>query len=338
MQSGYFSCGDVRLASGQTLHDTRLAWRMWGTLSDRADNCILVPAYYGGSIGSYAPLIGPGNVFDTDRYCVITPGLLGAGESTSPSTYGGGVFPLVDMRDNVRCQRRMLREQFGVENLPLVAGWSLGGMQALYWAAMYPQAVSRVLATCATANCWPQNKVFLEGMESILTADAGYAKGGFAAPPVASVKAFARSYCGWAYSPDFFRTHGYRELGYHTLESFLNYWEEDHLEQNAADLLAVLRTWKSSSFRHGPGDDVLDLADITARVLLLPSVNDAYFIESEVRMETAWIAQADVWPLVTRYGHCAGAPGRFDEATGPLARAVASLLAGESSETGTVKG
>lgn len=330
MKSGYFSCGDVRLASGESLHDARLFWRMWGTLSERADNCILVPAYYGGSTASYAPLIGPGNVFDTDRYCIITPGLLGAGESTSPSNYGAGVYPLVDMRDNVRCQRRMLREYFGVENLALIAGWSLGGMQSLYWAALYPQAVSRVLATCATANCWPQNRVFLEGLESILLADAGYAHGVFAAPPIAAVKAFARSYCGWAYSPAFFRSHGYTALGYPTLESFLRYWEEDHLEQDAADLLAVLRTWKSASFRHGPGDDRLDLGDITARVLLLPSVNDAYFIEEEVRHEAARIARADVWPLNTPYGHCAGAPGRFEAGTAPLARAVAALLDGPS--------
>lgn len=53
---------------------------------------------------------------------------------------------------------------------------------------------------CATARCWPHNRVFLDGVRSALMADPVYNGGDYQRAPEAGLKAFARVYAGWAYS------------------------------------------------------------------------------------------------------------------------------------------
>ena len=111
--------------------------------------------------------------------------------------------------------------------------------------AQYPEMVDAILPFCASARTSPHNQVFLEGVKAALTADAAYAGGDYAAPPEAGLRAFGRVYAGWAYSQTFYRERLHRELGFETWEELLLAWERDHLEWDANDLLAKLRTWQS---------------------------------------------------------------------------------------------
>jgi homoserine O-acetyltransferase len=146
---------------------------------------------------------------------------------------------------------------------------------------------------------------FLEGVSAALRADAAYEGGRYSAPPETGLRAFGRVYAGWAYSAEFFRERLYEGLGYADLEAFLKGWEDDHLEHHATDLLAVLHAW-----RHA--DTGKALADITARTVLMPCDTDTYFTVRETELEAAEIGHAEVKVLHSPYGHCAGAPGRFD--------------------------
>ena len=71
--------------------------------------------------------------------------------------------------------------------------------------------------------------------------------------PEAGLKAFARVYAGWAYSQAFFRQGLYRNLGFADIDALLRFWEQDHLAQDANDLLAVMHAWESAD----PGDNAL---------------------------------------------------------------------------------
>ncbi len=53
-------------------------------------------------------------------------------------------FPLISIRDNVRSQAQLL-DSLGIHRLRLVMGGSIGGMQALEWAMLYPDRVERGL-------------------------------------------------------------------------------------------------------------------------------------------------------------------------------------------------
>ncbi|MBB5791221.1 homoserine O-acetyltransferase MetX [Jiangella mangrovi] len=184
----------VRLDSGGELHPVRVAYETYGTLAPARDNVILVchalsgdahaagvsataaaastrdgfgaddrDGSAGKALGWWDGMIGPGKAFDTDRYFVVSTNLLGGcrgttgPSSTDPATgepYGPD-FPVVTVADMVRTQRAFL-DELGIERLAAVAGGSLGGMQALQWAVLYPDAVDAVVVIASTHALHPQ--------------------------------------------------------------------------------------------------------------------------------------------------------------------------------------
>ncbi len=329
----HYSLGRLALTGGGGLNDARLAWRAYGRLNAAKSNCVLLPTYYTGTDLSYLPWIGPGRAFDTDRWFVVVVNMFGNGVSSSPSHLPSGsaraVFPRISVVDNVLAQHRLVTEQLGVERLALVGGWSLGAIQAWHWAAMFPDMVESLLPICGTASCWPLNRVFLEGVSAALMADPTYAGGTYTAPPEAGLRAFGRAYCGWAYSAAFFREAEYQALGSPTLEDFLRAWEEEHLAIDAGDLLAMLRTWSSADIGTIPGangDRGDALSRIAARTIAMPCNRDAYFTLDEAALEVAATPGAELRPLLSTRGHCAGAPGRFPSETAAITTAAHDLL------------
>jgi homoserine O-acetyltransferase/O-succinyltransferase len=184
----------VRLDCGRELHPIRVAYETYGALSPRRDNVILVchalsgdahaagtaktpPAEStrdgfaaadrdgtsGKGLGWWDGMIGPGKAFDTDRFYVVATNLLGGcrgttgPSSTDPATgrpYGSD-FPVITVADMVRTERAFL-DELGIERLAAVAGGSLGGMQALEWAILFPGQVDAVVAIASTHALHPQ--------------------------------------------------------------------------------------------------------------------------------------------------------------------------------------
>ncbi len=114
-------------------------------------------------LGWWDGMIGPGKAFDTDRYFVVSTNLLGGCRGTTgpssvnPSTgvpYGSD-FPVITVADMVRTERALLGE-LGISRLAAVAGGSLGGMQALEWAILFPDQVDAVVAIASTHALQPQ--------------------------------------------------------------------------------------------------------------------------------------------------------------------------------------
>jgi homoserine O-acetyltransferase len=182
----------VQLDSGRWLHPVRIAYETYGTLSPQRDNVILVchalsgdahaagisneaagtrdgfraeerDGAAGKALGWWDGMIGPGKAFDTERYFVVSTNLLGGCRGTTgpssvdPSTgrpYGSD-FPVITVADMVRTERAFL-DELGIERLALVAGGSLGGMQAFEWAIRYPDQVDAIVAIASTHAIHPQ--------------------------------------------------------------------------------------------------------------------------------------------------------------------------------------
>ncbi|MGH3249088.1 MAG: homoserine O-acetyltransferase MetX, partial [Trebonia sp.] len=117
----------------------------------------------GKGLGWWDGMIGPGKAFDTDRYHVIATNLLGGCRGTTgPSSVDpetgrpyGADFPVITVADMVRTERAFL-DELGIERLAAVAGGSLGGMQALEWAILFPDQVDAVVAIASTHALHPQ--------------------------------------------------------------------------------------------------------------------------------------------------------------------------------------
>src|SRR5260370_5862039 len=150
-----------RLSSGATLQPVTLRYAHYGRLNEERDNALLVCHALSGSarVADWWPqLIGPGQPFDTDRYCVIGVNTIGSCYgSTGPVSENPQAphepyrnnFPLITINDIVRTQARLL-DHLGIERLKAVIGGSIGGMQALSWAVDFPERVEHCIAIGAT--------------------------------------------------------------------------------------------------------------------------------------------------------------------------------------------
>jgi len=142
-------------------------------------------------------MVGPGKPIDTDRYFVVCSNVLGSclgssGPATvNPATgnpWGMG-FPVITIRDMVRAQA-MLLDHLGVGKLFAVVGGSMGGMQALSWAATFPERVASAVVIASAARHSAQNIAFHEVGRQAVMADPKWRGGDYYAdndPPAAGL-------------------------------------------------------------------------------------------------------------------------------------------------------
>ncbi|WP_151448446.1 alpha/beta fold hydrolase [Lacisediminimonas profundi] len=330
-----FDAGDVVLQSGLTLRGTRLAYRTWGQLNEDRSNAILFMTPFGAHHTDIAWMIGPGRALDPTRYFIIVPNLFGNGLSSSPSNavppFDGSRWPNFTMTDNVRVQQRMLQEVFGIERLALACGWSMGGIQAYHWAALFPDRVERLAVLCGAARASPHNKVFIQGVRAALTADAHYQDGRFHGFPERGLRAMGRVYAGWALSQTFYRNQLWRAAGCSSAEDYvITHWEGNFLRRDPANLLAHLWTWEHADISANElyrGDFDAALAAITARALIMPGTTDLYFQVEDNRREVARLRSGMLLPITSDWGHRAGMPAFNLEDDGFINHALKELLA-----------
>jgi homoserine O-acetyltransferase len=161
---------------GGVLPRFELAYETWGTLRADRSNAILL--HTGLSASSHArstpandkpgwweKFIGPGGdrfPLDLDRYFVICTNVLGGCYgSTGPGSADpadgrpyGTRFPVLTLQDMVRAQFRLL-DHLGIERLYASIGASMGGMQSLAAAVMFPERVGRVVSISGCARSHP---------------------------------------------------------------------------------------------------------------------------------------------------------------------------------------
>ena len=328
-----FEAGDVTLQSGLTLRGTKLVYKVHGTLNRDRRNAIIYPTRYSGRHGDNEFLIGEGMALDPRHYFIIVPNLLGNGISSSPSNmpppFDRARFPAVTIYDNVRLQRRLLREIFEIESLALAVGWSMGAQQAYHWGALYPDEVERVAAICGSAKTSQHGHVFLEGMKAALTADSAWQDGWYEAPPERGLRAMGRAWAAWACPQAFYREELYREMGYATLEDFLiGYWEGMFLQRDANNLLALIWTWQRADISANElyaGDFEAALGAITAKAMVMPGQTDLYFPPEDNAYEAERMPNAEFRPIPSIWGHYAGG-GKNASDTAFVDQALKELL------------
>jgi homoserine O-acetyltransferase/O-succinyltransferase len=154
--------GRFALESGAVLPDLVAAYRHDGVPIGEGRQILVVHALTGSADAAgdwWAPLIGPGQVLDTEKYGVLCMNLLGSRYGTSGPTSRnpvtgkpyGKAFPRVTVRDQARAQWRLL-DALGIGKLALSVGGSLGGMVALEVALERPGEISRVVPMAAPAR------------------------------------------------------------------------------------------------------------------------------------------------------------------------------------------
>lgn len=186
----------MRLDCGAELSDFSLAYQTYGALNKDKSNAILVThaltgdQFVGdtnpitGKAGWWSLMVGPGKPIDTNRYFVICSNVLGGCMGTigpasiNPETgVAWGVdFPVITIGDMVRAQTLLL-DHLEIDSLFSVVGGSMGGMQALEWAAAYPERVFSCVPIATAAQHSAQNIAFYEVGRQAIMADPDWCKG-----------------------------------------------------------------------------------------------------------------------------------------------------------------
>ncbi len=311
-----FELGDVRLSTGQTLRAAKLAYKTYGSLNKDKSNAIVYPTWYSGQHYDNEWLIGEGMALDPSKYFIIVPNMLGNGLSSSPSNtaapHNGARFPNVTFYDQVEQQHRLVTEQFGIETLVLVTGWSMGAGQTYQWAVSYPDMVQRALPFCGSSKTAEHNIVFLEAVKYAIMTDAAWQDGMYASQPVKGLRAVGRVYAGWGFSQAFYWQQLYKEspFDYATLEDFLvGFWEGFFLAKDANNLLAMAWTWQNGDVGQTPGfdgDHVRALGSIKAKTLVMPAQKDLYFPPEDEEYAVSHIPDARLRVIPGVWGHFAG--------------------------------
>ena len=180
----------LKLENGQSLEKVNVAYQTYGKLNSEGTNVVLVchaltgNAHAAGVItenetdpnskpdlvnkygklykdkpGWWDHMIGPGKTIDTNKYFVVCPNILGSCYGTTgPASFNPETketyktkFPIVTVRDMVRTQKALM-DHLEINRIEFIIGGSLGGMQVLEWAVMYPGFMRGIVPIAASAK------------------------------------------------------------------------------------------------------------------------------------------------------------------------------------------
>ena len=316
--------GDLPLARGGVLRDARIAYRVHGEVQDR--RAILLPHMYSGSMDSMAGFLAPDGPIDPDACAVVTPAMLGAGASTSPSnadpSQRGAAFPPLATADDVAAQKAVL-DHLGVVSLPLVVGFSMGAQQALRFAVTYPEMVERLVLIAGTARTTPYGRIVARSLGEAITGAPGWRVDDDA---LEGRHRHARLMSVLGATHEAFLPHRIAEAGVADHESFIReIFEADYGSQDANDLLCQIERWYDADVADG-GDLAEALARVTCRTDVIALAGDRLFPPEEVVEQARLLPDVEVHVVGSAWGHYA--MGGFDSADiAAVHRVIADALA-----------
>lgn len=187
----------ITLKSKKVLNGVEIAYETYGKLSEDKDNAILVLHALTGSAhaayrhkdtnkdGWWDDMIGSNKAFDTDKYFIISSNVLGGCYGTTgPASINPDTnkpwaldFPVITIEDMVNIQKRLL-DYFGIKKI-IVAGGSMGGMQALEWSIKYPDIVKSTILIATSARLNAQGIAFNAVARNAILTDKNFNNGNY---------------------------------------------------------------------------------------------------------------------------------------------------------------
>lgn len=311
--------GSVRLESGASLDEVTVAYRTWGDPRNARTNAILICHALTGSadVEAWWPgIIGADGAFDPRRDFIVCSNILGGCYGTTgPASLRPGsrerwraAFPRISVRDMVNVQRLLL-DHLGIDRLALVTGPSLGGMQALEWALMYPERVAGIVPIGVGGRHSAWCIAMSEAQRAAIYADPRW-EGGFYpddAPPekgLAAARMMAIvSYRSWH---GFDRRFGRRQRddGDFEVQSYLRYQgEKINRRFDAVTYVRLTQAMNAHDVARGRGDYHEVLASIRQPALVVSVASDLLYPPHEQQELVRYLPDARYETLDSGEGH-----------------------------------
>jgi len=331
----YFEIDNFELENGGKLPTCKIAYSTHGQLNDSKDNMILFPHMFSGTSKSLEAYVASGNALDPDKYFIVFPNQIGNGVSTSPhniedDSLSMGNFPEISIGDDVRAQHALVTELFGVNEIALVLGWSMGAQQTFEWAVRYSDMVKRAAPIAGTAKASDHNHVMVDGLMRSMQTDPAYNDGFYqnSADVDQGLRHLARMFAAIGLSKEFYATEQWKTAKFDSLESFMtDFWEAWFKPMDPNALLCMLSKWQRADVSGNTGGDLkAALNGIKAVVHNMPFEMDMMFTNSECKADSDLIPGCKHKPIPTLWGHF-GMFGVFPEDFAFIDKQLSELLA-----------
>jgi homoserine O-acetyltransferase len=182
----YYTLDNFTFENGETLENLTVEYLTLGTpFYDDEGNITNAIVYFHGTSGNYASIkriqvaVGKDLPFDTDKYFFVSLSTLGTPGSSSPSTSGlYGDYPEYSVLDMVNFNKKFLMKALNIIKPFGLIGNSMGGFEALTWAAIYPDDISFVMSLVSSYKVGGQNYILGKVMNDIIESDPDFNKEG----------------------------------------------------------------------------------------------------------------------------------------------------------------
>jgi homoserine O-acetyltransferase/O-succinyltransferase len=308
-----FDLGDFELESGDKIRSLTLAFATFGTLLPDKSNAVLFPSWYSGTSKILEQAyVGAGRALDPEKYFIILVNQIGNGLSSAPSNaplpFNAARFPRVGIADDVRAQHRLISEKFGIEQLALVLGGSMGAQQTFEWAVRFPDAVKRAAPIAGTAKATPHNRFLLQTFIDAISTDPAFDNGWYQDGAVhRGLRNHARIFAASGFTQDLFNKAAWRDLGFTNVDDFITGFVEGHfLPQDPNNLILLARKWQDGDVsRIADGDLVAALTRIKAKTFVIAIDEDALFPLKDVALQQKLIPGSELKRVSSIWGHLA---------------------------------
>jgi len=304
------------LVCGERLTKLEIAYSTYGELNAEKSNVIWVCHALSGNSEVHdwwAGVFGEGKALDPTNYFIVCANALGSCYgSTGPShanvaSYQKGIqFPLITVEDMVK-SHQLLADVLGIQSIHTLIGPSLGGQQAVEWAAQEPNRFENLVLIATNAQHSPWGIAFNESQRLALLTDETFRAnlqggGKFGLKTARSIAMLSyRSYDGYGipqkedfpYKCDKFRSASYQEYqGDKFVKRFdaYAYW-------------TLTKAMDSHNVGRGKGGVIAALERILARTLVLGVDSDLLFPIHEQAFLAEHIPTSFFETITSHYGH-----------------------------------
>jgi homoserine O-acetyltransferase len=294
-----FNLLDFQFEDGSVLPDLHIAYETQGTLAPAHDNAVLLIPGAIGDRHAFDPMIGPGKLFDTDKYFVITVDPVGGGGSSSPAEGMGQDFPRYTIRDMMEAQQGLVTRGLGLSRLRAVVGLSMGSFIALEWGIHHPDTLGSLvlLGPCPKPDAGLRLTVDL--VNSTIAFDPEWQGGNYAHNPAEGLRHAGMLFYPWLVSSAYIDRISAHQLGEEveaTARAFAD-WDANALvlryaAYRAHDVAAPFE-----------GDMAAALARVNAPTLVLASASDRLIGTAGARRVRDGIKQASYAEIASDLGH-----------------------------------
>ena len=304
-QEGVYTIPSYKFEAGPQLENVKIGYVTYGKLNDAKTNAVLLVP--GTSSGRHwaDDYVGPGKMYDTDKYFFIGVDAVGGGNSSQPSDGLGMSFPQYTIRDMVHTQHEFLTKGLGLSVLTAVAGPSMGSFQGVEWGINYPTYMKGLVLIVPAARSDQHFHAIVDAVEGMITLDPAYKDGKYDQNPTEGIKRAGMIYFPWLFSDEYLQTLKAPEQYQAGLMAFGTGWSKTW-DANALVIRYRASRNHDASAPYG-GDMKAALGRVQAKTLLLTSQTDRTIPAYLSRELFAGVKNAQYVEIPTIRGHLGGA-------------------------------